>query len=92
MKKIQVFKAWIFNLVFCQQLIVIFSVFDRCHLLLLREYAYEVGLVVETAVIAYFRCSRRCVYEQVAGLCNTQVVNMSDEGYSRLLLEEVAEC
>ena len=80
-----------FHLVFGEKLIVIFPVFYRGHLLLLCEYAYEVGLVVEAAVVAYFRGAAGCVYEQIASLGYTQVVYMCYERYSGLLLEEMTE-
>lgn len=54
-------------------------VLDRSHILPLREYTYEIGLVIEAAVIAYFRSAQRRTCEQVACLGYTKVVDICDE-------------
>jgi hypothetical protein len=66
-------------------------VLDRSHLLALCKDADKVGLVVESAVIAYLRCAQRCIYEQITRLGHTKVIYISDERDSGLLLEEVTE-
>ena len=51
----------------------------------------EVGLVVEAAVVAYLRGAQGSVCKQVAGLGNSEVVHVCDEGNAGLSLEEMAE-
>ena len=67
-------------------------IFDRSHILSFREDPDEVGFVVETAVIAYFRCAERRVCQQLACFCHSEVVYIGDEGYAGLSLEEMTEC
>ena len=67
-------------------------IFDRSHIFSFRKEPDEVGLVVESAVIAYFGCAQVCVCKQVAGFCHPEVVDVGDEGDACLLLEEMAEC
>ena len=67
-------------------------IFNRGHIFSFGEYPDEVGLVVEAAVVAYLRCASGGAGQQVAGLCHSQVVDIGDEGYAGLSLEEMAEC
>ena len=66
-------------------------ILDRGHVLPLGEDSDEVGLVVEAAVVADFRCTQRCVDKELARLCNTQVIDVCDKRDSCLFLEEMAE-
>ena len=67
-------------------------IFDRSHIFSFCKEPNEIRLVVEAAVIAYFRCTESGVRQQVASLCNPQVVDISDERNARLSLEEMTEC
>ena len=66
-------------------------ILDRGHIFSFRKQPDEVGLVVESTVIAYLRCAEVCVGEQIAGFGNSEIVDIGYEGYSCLLLEEVTE-
>lgn len=67
-------------------------VFDRSHILSFGEDPDEIGLVVETAVIADFRCAERRICQQFTSFCYSEVVYIGDEGYAGLSLEEMTEC
>ena len=55
------------------------SVFDRSHTLSFSEDSDEVGLIVESAVIADFRCACGGVGKHVTRLGNPEVVDVCDE-------------
>lgn len=54
-------------------------VLDRGHVLSLGKYPDEVGLVVESAFIAYFRSAEGGVGQQVACFCNSEIVHVCYE-------------
>ena len=66
-------------------------ILDRGHIFSFRKQPDEVGLVVESTVIAYLRCAEVCVGEQIAGFGNSEIVDIGYEGNTRLFLEEMAE-
>jgi hypothetical protein len=51
----------------------------RGHIFSFCKESDEVGLVVETAVITYFRRAQGGVGEQFACLCDPEVVHVCDE-------------
>lgn len=67
-------------------------IFYRGHIFSFSEDPYEVGLVVESAVIAYLRRAQCCICKQVAGFGDSQIVHIRDERDARLSLKEMAEC
>ena len=67
-------------------------IFDSGHILTLCKYADEIGLIVETAVIAYLRGAQGCARQKIARLCNSKVIDIGNERDTCLLLEEMAEC
>ena len=80
------------HLIFDQQLRNMIPIFDRGHIFSFCKEPDEVGLIVESAVIADLRGAKSGVREQVTGLCNPKIVDVGDKGYARLFFEEMAEC
>ena len=64
----------------------------RGHIFSFSEDPYEVGLVVETAVVTDLRRAQGGVCKQVAGFGDSQIVHIRDERDAGLSLEEMAEC
>ena len=63
----------------------------RGHIFSFSKDPDEVGLIVESAVVAYLRGTQGGVCKQVAGLGDPEIVHVCDEGNSGLSLEEMAE-
>ena len=63
----------------------------RGHIFSFGKESDEVGLVVESAVIAYLRGTQVCIGKQIACFRNPEIIDICYEGYAGLLLEEVAE-
>lgn len=54
-------------------------IFYRSHIFAFCKYADEVRLIVEATVIAYLGCTQRSAGKKVAGLGDTQIVDICYE-------------
>ena len=79
------------HLIFDQQLRNMIPILYRGHIFSFCKDSDEVGFVVESAVIAYLRCTQVCIGKQIACFRNPEIIDICYEGYAGLLLEEVAE-
>lgn len=67
-------------------------VLQRCHTHLALEKTAEMGYVVESTVVTDLLDGQRCIAKQMAGDRKTMLVEIGDDGFGRMMLEEGAKC